>query len=85
MTKTFSGGILVFAVVLGAFSAQATTLVPPEGRALEMQPRDVCTSAAWPRIPAKCLTGGSGHEVRYAGVDSQIESEVVDRFRVAFE
>ena len=87
MTKTFTSAILILSVVLAAFGAQAMTSAEIEGKAVEPQGSYMCAGATWPQIPAMCLEGGSGHEVRYASapVNHQIASDSVDRFDMAFE
>ena len=87
MTKTFASGILILAVVLAAFGAQAMTAAEIEGKAVEPEGSYMCAGATWPQIPAMCLEGGSGHEVRYASapINRPIASDSLDRFNVAFE
>jgi hypothetical protein len=53
----------------------------------EPQVHDMCAGGTWPQIPAMCLEGGSGRQVRYvsATADAQIASDFIDRFNVAFE
>jgi hypothetical protein len=87
MTKTLASGILLLTIVLGAFGAQAMTSEELGRKAVEPQVHDMCAGATWPQIPAMCLEGGSGREVRYvsAPADAQIASDFVDRFNVAFE
>ena len=87
ISKTFIGGILILTVVLGAFGAQAMTSVENEGKAIEPQGRYMCAGATWPQIPAVCLEGGSGREVRYASAPAvdQVASDIAGRFNVVFE
>jgi hypothetical protein len=87
MTKTFTSSIFILTVVLGACGAQAMTSVETPGKAVEPQGRYLCASATWPRIPAMCLEGGSGHEVRYVSAltNKEITFNIVNRFNRASE
>lgn len=87
MTKTFTSSILILTVVLGACGAQAMTSVEIEGKAVEPQGRYLCAGATWPKIPAMCLEGGSGHEVRYVSTltNEEITLNIANRFSGAFE
>jgi hypothetical protein len=86
MTKTFTSSIFILTVVLGACGAQAMTSVETPGKAVEPQGRYLCASATWPRIPAMCLEGGSGHEVRYASTlaNEEITLNIANRLTGAF-
>ena len=87
MTKPLISYIVILTITLGAFGAQAMTSAVPEGKAVEPQVHDLCAGATWPQIPAMCLEGGSGREVRYvsAPADAEVASDFIDRFNVAFE
>jgi hypothetical protein len=63
------------------------TSVENESKAVEPQGRYMCAGATWAEIPAMCLEGGSGREVRYASAPAvdQVASDIADRFNVAFE
>jgi len=61
------------ALLAVAFSSIATVAII--GATLRGETResvayeDVCASAAWPMIPADCLKGSNGREVRLVGED----------------
>lgn len=60
------------------------------GAALQGETKEVdvvadCATAAWPMIPAACLTDGSGQDVRYVSADNLDAANSADhRFTVAF-
>ena len=87
MKNSLVSYIVILTIILGAFGAQAMTSVAHEGKNVEPQVHDLCAGATWPQIPAMCLEGGSGREVRYvsAPADAEVASDFIDRFNVAFE
>jgi hypothetical protein len=87
MTKIFNVGALIFTVVLSACGAQAMTSLQNQGKAVQPQGHYLCAGATWPQIPAVCLEGGSGHEVRYAlaPIDEEITANIASRFNWAFK
>lgn len=60
------------------------------GAALQGETKEVdvvtnCATAAWPMIPAACLTNGAGQEVRYVSADNlDAANKTNNRFTIAF-
>ena len=65
------------ATVAGALTAA----FPGETR--EVSFAETCSHAAWPEIPAGCLDGGKGHDVRF--VTANVKADMQVRFAEAFE
>ena len=83
----FTNGISMATIVLSTFSAQSMTSARNEDKAGQAEGRYLCAGATWPQIPAMCLEGGSGRQVRYASapIDSEIRSNFGSRLNEAFE
>ncbi|WP_421723891.1 hypothetical protein [Bauldia sp.] len=77
-------------VVTAAAGITGATL---SGETKETDLAAYCETAAWPQIPAACLDGGTGADVRYISADPVIEQEplmqtvailAADRFSTAY-
>ena len=80
MKSTIRTALLAFA--FAATSAAALTGASLRGESMESGLGVDCAAAVWPMIPAACLNGGSGHEVRYVSTDM---NRMQQRFATAFE
>jgi hypothetical protein len=54
-------------VAFAATVAAAITVASVRGETKETSIDDICATAEWPMIPARCLDGGRGHDVRVVG------------------
>jgi hypothetical protein len=62
---------MAVAVAFAATVAAAITGATLRGETREAStPTEVCATAAWPMIPASCLEGGNGREVRMVSADN---------------
>jgi hypothetical protein len=78
--KTLLG--LAFAATVAGALTGATF----RGETKEVDLAATCATAAWPNIPAACLEGGDGQDVRYVTADNRLDmSEMELRFSVAFQ
>lgn len=76
-----------FAVVFAATAAAAitgATLRAETAETNDINVAETCAKAAWPMIPAACLEGGNGHDVRTVSVDNAFERSMTVRFETAF-
>jgi hypothetical protein len=55
-------------IAFAATVAAAITVASVRGETKETSIDEICATADWPMIPARCLDGGRGHEVRVVGV-----------------
>jgi hypothetical protein len=56
------------------------------GEVRDVDPAIICAEVAWPWIPAVCLKGNSGDQVRYVTTDHVVNARKIDpRFVAAFE
>ena len=82
--KTIRKALL--ATAFAATVAAALTGASLRGETKEVDLATTCAAAEWPMIPAACLNGGPGSEVRYVTADNQIDArEMERRFAVAFQ
>jgi hypothetical protein len=52
----------------------------------DVDPAIICAEVAWPWIPAVCLEGSAGEQVRYVTTDHVVNPREIDpRFVAAFE
>jgi hypothetical protein len=72
------------AVAFSAVAAAAVTGATIRGETKETSLADVCAKADWPKIPAACIEGGSGAEVRYVDPDMRVTDAMKLRFNSAF-
>jgi hypothetical protein len=71
-----------FAVTAAGALAGATF----RGETKEVDMAATCATANWPNIPAACLEGSNGKDVRYVTADGRPDmSEMQLRFSVAFQ
>jgi hypothetical protein len=59
--------LLAFAFL--ATTAAVITGATLRGESKESPEQQICASATWPMIPANCLEGGKGRDVRPVGAD----------------
>lgn len=82
--KTFRKAFLAIAfavTVAGAFTGATF-----RGETKEADLAATCAAAAWPNIPAACLEGSNGKDVRYVTADNRLDmTEMEQRFLVAFQ
>ena len=55
------------------------------GETKEASRDETCAHAAWPMIPAGCLEGGQGHDVRFVSTDHLPVDAMQERFALAFQ
>jgi hypothetical protein len=67
------------ATVAGALTAA----FPGETREASLV--ETCSHAAWPQIPAGCLDGGKGYEVRFVDANAPAPGAFEQRFAEAFQ
>lgn len=73
------------AVAFSAIAAAAITGATLRGETKETSLVETCAGADWPMIPAACLEGGRGHDVRYVSADQLEDSNSLPfRFATAF-
>jgi hypothetical protein len=73
---------VAFSAIAAAAVTGATTL---RGETKETSLVETCAGADWPMIPAACLEGGRGYDVRYVSADRiDDESSMSFRFSTAF-
>jgi hypothetical protein len=78
--KTLLG--LAFTATVAGTLAGATF----RGETKEVDLAATCATATWPSIPAACLEGSDGNDVRYVTADSRFHSTDMElRFSVAFQ
>jgi len=85
MTSKIRPALLVLA--FSATVAAAITGLSFRGETKEVNLAETCAQAAWPLIPAECLDGGKGHEVRQISADAPAKVELQEmtlRFTDAF-
>ena len=86
-----STGRIVAGHVQGGIAASAVTVVAPPtaaspGEMREIKAAEICSHAAWPEIPAGCLDGGKGNDVRFVTANRPlVEEAMLMRFAEAFE
>lgn len=57
-----------------------------QGETKEFDMATTCETAAWPMIPAACLTNSNGQDVRFVSADNlNLSNEMDHRFSVAFQ
>jgi len=73
--------------LIGAASDLTGALkVPNLGARLEpLASSQACSRSVWPGIPARCLQGGSGRDVRMAIANSPVKHDMQKRFAEAFD
>ena len=73
----------LLSIAFAATVAGALTGASLRGETKEL---DICAAAAWPMIPAACLEGGIGQDVRYVSADNHGHgSKMAARFEIAFQ
>jgi hypothetical protein len=76
----------LLATAFAATVAGALTGATFRGETKELDLAATCATAQWPNIPAACLDGSKGKDVRYVTADSRLDmSEMELRFSVAFQ
>ena len=69
-----------------ALVAAAVTGTSLRGETREVNRAETCAHAAWPQIPAGCLDGGKGYDVRFVTANAPVVDEAMQlRFAAAFE
>ena len=72
---------VAFAATVGA----AITGASLSGETRESSLDEACRFAAWPQIPAQCLTGDVKAEVRVIAIESHGQRALNQRFMAAFD
>ena len=76
------------ALLTAAFAITVATAIAGltfRGETKEASKDETCSHAAWPSIPAACLSGGPGHEVRFVTADKIGGTDSMQiRFNTAF-
>ena len=76
----------LLATAFAVIAAGALTGATFGGESKEVDPAATCAAAEWPNIPAACLEGSNGKDVRYVTADNRLDmSEMELRFTVAFQ
>lgn len=76
----------LLATAFAATVAAALTGASLRGETKEVDLAATCATAAWPMIPAACLDGGPGQEVRYVSADVRAgDRDMGERFAIAFQ
>jgi hypothetical protein len=74
-------------LLITAFAATVagvlTAAFPGETR--EASTAETCSHAAWPHIPAGCLDGGKGVDVRFVTANAAAPAAIAQRFDAAFQ
>jgi hypothetical protein len=70
-----------FSVVI---AAGFTGLTLSSGESREASLEESCARSAWPNIPAACLKGGSGEDVRYVSAEDEEHEEIRQELRFAY-
>ena len=73
-----------FTVLFAATAAAAITGATLRGETKEPSLAETCAAAAWPMIPASCLEGGRGHDIRTVVANSAADEAMRIRFETAF-
>ncbi len=86
MLRPIVVGVAFAAIVAGGVTALTLRGETKEAGFVE----NACVKAAWPLIPAKCLEGSRGAEVRVIGSDTGSDAQVAattmaERFNADFE
>jgi hypothetical protein len=82
MTR-FRSFVLTFGFAVVVAGTVAGTSFRGETR--EMSVAETCARAAWPEIPAGCLDGGKGHDVRTVTANAPVmDAAMSARFDTAF-
>ena len=55
-----------------AMIAAVTVGAASRGETNEVAAKDICRNAAWPMIPAQCLIGSTGRDVRPVGAGAEV-------------
>jgi hypothetical protein len=74
---------LLITAFAATVAAALTAAFPGETR--EVNVAETCAHAAWPEIPAGCLDGGKGRDVRYVTANKAADDDMATRFAAAFE
>lgn len=85
MTSKMRPALLILA--FSATVAAAITGLSFSAETKEVNLAETCALAAWPLIPAECLDGGTGYEVRQISADAPAQvdlQEMTLRFTDAF-
>jgi hypothetical protein len=76
----------LLAIAFAVTAAGALTGATFSGESKEVDLAATCAAAEWPNIPAVCLEGSDGKDVRYVTADNRLDmSEMELRFTVAFQ
>lgn len=76
----------LLATAFAATVAATLTGASLRGETKEVDLAATCATAAWPMIPAACLDGGPGREVRYVTADvRETDRDMEERFAIAFQ
>ncbi len=81
---------MLLAVAFAATVAGGVSALTLRGETKEAGLVDTCAGAAWPLIPAKCLDGGRGADVRVIGGlpnadQASVSPTIAARFNSDFE
>jgi len=77
---------ILIATAFSASVAGALTGAALSGETPEIDKSASCATASWPMIPAECLEGGLGHDVRLATANlSVVDRDMQARFEIAFQ
>jgi hypothetical protein len=76
----------LLATAFAATVAGALTGASLRGETKEVDLAMTCATAEWPMIPAACLDGQAGRDIRYVTADNRIDARAMERrFEVAFQ
>jgi hypothetical protein len=76
----------LLAIAFAVTAAGALTGATFRGETKEVDLAATCAAADWPNIPAACLEGSNGKDVRYVTADNRLDmTEMELRFSVAFQ
>jgi hypothetical protein len=76
----------LLATAFAATVAGALTGATFRGETKEFDLAATCAAAEWPNIPAACLEGSDGKDIRYVTADNRLDmSDMELRFTVAFQ
>jgi hypothetical protein len=75
---------LTLTIAFSAVVAAAITGTSFRGETREVDVAETCARAAWPQIPAGCLEGGKGTEVRFVTANVPTDAAMAARFESAF-
>ena len=76
----------LLAIAFAVTAAGALTGATFRGETKELDLAATCATANWPNIPAACLEGSNGKEIRYVTADNRFDmTEMELRFTVAFQ